>query len=73
MRIKAKQAWRWGRGRLVFLWNSLRTGVGSIPPRRVWATAMALLLWLEMGGMAGSALPEAERSGFGDVHWYEEA
>ena len=58
------------RERILTVGKGLWERAKGVPPRRVWATAMALLLWLEMGGMAGSALPEAEESGFGEVHWY---
>ena len=61
------EGWRDG---ILTVGKRLWKGVRRIPPRRVWAATMALLLWLEMGGMAGSALPEAEESGFGEVHWY---
>lgn len=61
------------RERILTVGKRLWERAKGVPPRRVWATAMALLLWLEMGGMAGSALPEVERSGFGEVHWYEGA
>ena len=58
------------RDRILTVGKRLWERAKGIPPRRVWAVAMALLLWLETGGMAGSALPEAEESGFGEVHWY---
>ena len=61
------------RDRILTVGKRLWGGVRRTPPRRVWAAAMALLLWLETGGMAGSAIPEVEGSGFGEVHWYEGA
>lgn len=68
----------WGRmgewGKRIFavgkrLWEAVR----RTPPRRLLVVAAALLLWLGMGGMAGSVIPEeaVEQGGFGEVHWYE--
>ena len=62
----------WG-DRILTVGKGLWERAKGVPPRRVWAATMALLLWLEMGGMVGSALPEVEASGFGEVHWYEGA
>lgn len=63
------------RERILTVGKGLRERAKGVPPRRVWATAMALLLWLEMGGMRGSVIPEEaeDEGGFGEVHWYEGA
>jgi len=59
------------RGWFAFLGAWFKERMGEMSPRRIVALAVALSLWMGVGGMDSSGVAtETEGEVFGEVHWY---